>query len=160
MQLKRRASDVLMVMLVLAGCSSNKYTGGRLSRPVGSASALDAVTQSLRLLNLSQYEIERQEQTPSQVVIETRWRKRPPFADEAVLGAQEAENRITVMGRFRTQTPTGPLYGFEVQIENRMLMTGGTDWVDTTATPMYRNYAEGIATELRKQFTLIGVRVF
>ena len=152
----RRA--VAIALVILAGCSG-AYRGGNIQRSLGNASAQDAMTRVTRVLNLYQFEIERQESTPQQLTVQTRWKRRAPFTDEALEGISAAETRVTITGRFRIETVQGALYAIDLELENRVQRMDAGDWIDNAATRQYRTYADSLVKTLQRELSL-GVRAF
>jgi hypothetical protein len=155
------ALAVLTLALALANACASSGTGeanrASFQRTVGTASAADATEKALKVLSLFQFEIRRQDQVPS-IVIETEWRQRSPFPDELAAGIEAAENRVFVTGRRRAETELGPIFNVSMAIENRVRRNaGGTEWVETSATPMYRQFADSIFKLYQRELT-IGVR--
>jgi len=150
-----------LTLILAAACASTAGSGeasrAGFQRTVGTASALDATEKALKVLSLFQFEIRRQDQVPS-IVIETEWRRRDPFADELELGILAAENRVFVTGRRRAETELGPIFNVSLAVENRVrLNAAGSPWVETSATPMYRQFADSIFKLYQRELT-IGVR--
>jgi len=142
--------------LVLAACAS-AAPGSVFERSLGTASGTDALERSVRVLRLFQYEVDREEQTPRLITVQTRWKRRSPFEDEAALGISAAETRVTVTARFRQETVAGALYGVSLSMENRVQLGSTTEWLGDHASPMYRTYADSLATGLQRELT-IGIR--
>ena len=152
----RRTAVAAVVML--AACSG-AYRGGNIQRSLGNATAQDAMTRVTRVLNLFQFDIERQESSPQLLTVQTRWKRRAPFADEALEGISAAETRVTVTGRFRLETAQGPLYAIDVELDNRVQRMDAGDWIDNAATRQYRTYADSLVKTLQRELAL-GVRAY
>lgn len=152
----RRSAAAAVVML--AACSG-AYRGGNIQRSLGNATAQDAMTRVPRVLNLFQYDIERQESSPQLLTVQTRWKRRAPFTDEALEGISAAETRVTVTGRFRLETAQGPLYAIDVELDNRVQRMDAGDWIDNAATRQYRTYADSLVKTLQRELAL-GVRAY
>jgi hypothetical protein len=150
-----------MVAAAMAACASRG--GGEASRAsfqrnLGTASLPDAMERVPRVLRLFNYEINREETTPN-ITIETHWRERVPFVDEQNQGIVKAENRVLVSGRVRAATQFGNIYTLDLAIDNRVRMGENPDWVETSATPMYRAYADSLVKHIQRELT-IGVRKY
>jgi hypothetical protein len=157
---KARAS--LLVLLLALGCAGLRSgSQGKLAsfqRNVGTASVPDAMERVPRVLRLFAYEIMREETTPS-IMIETHWKSRVPFTDEHNLGITTAENRVMVTGRVRGNTELRAYYNLNLSIDNRVKLMGGEGWVETSATPMYRAYADSLTKHMQREL-MIGVRKY
>jgi hypothetical protein len=154
---------VAAVATTYAACASGSGGGdpstrASFNRSIGSASRADAVERVNKVLHEYHYEVEHQGLEPN-LIIETRWRQRTPFADEKELGVTTAENRITVTGRPRQTSDLGALYQLDMTIDNRVRLLGSGEWVETSATPMYRAYADSLTKAMQRELT-IGVRRF
>jgi hypothetical protein len=133
----------------MSGCAAAR-SGGDFRRSLGNATAPDAMDSARRIMAMHQFEVEREEQTPQSILVQSRWRKRDPFTDEALLGVSETETRITLSGRWRLQTQQGPLYGVDVLVERRVIMLNREGWVDSPRTPEYVAFADAIANGLQR----------
>jgi hypothetical protein len=149
---------VAVAAVMLVACAG-AYRGGNVQRSLGNASAQDATTRVTRVLNQFQYDIERTETSPQLLTIQTRWKRRPPFTDEALEGISAAETRVTVTGRFRLETAQGPLYAIDLELENRVQRMDAGDWVDNAATLQYRVYADSLVKTLQRERSH-GVRAY
>ena len=61
-----------------------------------------------------------QEHPIPEIVIQSRWKDRAPFADEEILGIRVAQNRIVVTARPRSTTVNAQIYSVDLVIENRV----------------------------------------
>jgi hypothetical protein len=149
---------VAVVVLLLAGCGS---AGGSAlyRREVGTASGPDALERGALVLRQYHYEVSREEAAPN-LMLETHWLPRAVFADEAALGVTDAESRVTLNGRQRVDTLLGSVYAMTIVVENRVRQAGSDAWQETVNTPMFTEYAEGIARRLEEELRTIGVRRF
>lgn len=141
---------------LLAACAS-AAPGTIFERSLGTASGPDAIERSGRVLREFQYEVDREEETPRLITIQTRWKRRSPFEDERAIGISAAETRVTVTARHRQETVAGALYGVSLSIENRVQLASTTEWLGEHASPMYRTYADSLASRLQRELT-VGVR--
>lgn len=152
---------IVFVLLPLSGCalrSGMSGDGGRYQTEIGTSSLRDIDEKSVRLLLQNQFHIERREVGPV-LLIETDWRERRPFDDEIAVGVERAQTRITLTGRPRGQTGLGTLYNLRMLVENRVLPVGSDEWSHAASTPEYQQWAEDLATELRREL-VVGVRVY
>lgn len=141
----------------LTACASSGRTGGNFTRNIGTATEAELLEMSHRVLALHQFEIERQEQGPS-IYLETRWRNRVPFEDEAPLGVEAAQVRTIIRGRPRSSTsPMGLLYSVDIKVEQRLKVLSQADWVQNWHTRTAAEYAGRIVEDLRRELQ-IGVR--
>jgi hypothetical protein len=159
---QRRRRLFIASILVCWACASGGAAGGDASRAafqrnLGTASAPDAMERVARVLRLFQFDILREDATPDLITIETHWRKRVPFDDERVLGITGAENRVIVTGRIRTTSNFGAVYNLAMSIDNRVTLGESPEWVETSATDMYRAFADSLTINLQRELQ-IGVR--
>ena len=149
---KKSAAATLSVLLAL-GCAVPMN-----SRPdqlvfewnVGTATGRDAYDKATKIIRQHQFVIEREVAGPS-LYIETRWRDRTPFPDEVALGFRAIQNRLVVRGTPRTGSSLGPLYAVSFTIENRVQLAESNDWIDTVFTAQFRDYAQRISDDLRRE---------
>ncbi|CAN5689811.1 hypothetical protein BH23GEM10_BH23GEM10_02150 [soil metagenome] len=155
-----RRMTVVALLLQLAGCSTFGGMTNRsaLQRSVGLASLHDVMEKSDKVMLRHQFQIVRRD-INKHVYIETHWRDRVPFADEASGGVVTAQTRVIITARPRTSTALGQIYTVGMRIENRVMHAFDSAWSLTAPTSDYRAWATGIATELRSELD-VGVRVF
>lgn len=147
-----------VLVAMLFACASGGGSA-RYQRDLGNASAVDAVTLSMRILSRFHYEVLSFDSIPS-IRIETHWKKRPPYVDEAALGITAAESRVIITGRVRGETTLGSIYNLRLAVENRVRPAGGAAWNESTNTSMFRNHADAIVEGFRQEMLNIGVRRF
>lgn len=158
---ERPACAVLLGLF--AGCASAGQPGteadaARFEREVGTGSGTDVMVKSAKVIR--QYLFEVKEQTdPPNIYIETHWRDRTPFPDEQALGIQGAQTRLIVRARQRGTTPLGEVYAVNLAIENRVRIMGTDGWSEASATREYRDWANRIADDFRRELN-VGVRRF
>jgi hypothetical protein len=149
---KKSVATTLSLLLVF-GCAAP------MQRPpdqlvfewnVGTATGRDAYDKAMKIIRQHQFVIEREIAGPT-IYIETRWRDRMPFADEQALGFRAIQNRLVVRGNPRSGSSLGPLYGVRFTIENRVQIGDSNDWIETVFTPQFRDYAQRISDDLRRE---------
>lgn len=150
------AIALLMAGSACAGAGGREASRASFQRNIGIATARDAFDRVLKVLREYHYEVLNEDSVP-EIRIETHWKERAPFADEQELGISLAENRIIVNGRVRQNTEFGSLYNIQLSIENRVRLMDNPEWVETSATPLYRAYADSLTTRMQRELT-IGVR--
>lgn len=157
--MKHRLLPVLLLALVAGACASGGRGGSSVFRTdIGNATLNDAVTLTQRVLAQHHYELESADTVP-QMRFETRWRSRRPFSDELALGINEAESRVIVTGRERSQSEMGAIYALNMVVENRVKVAGSPTWNEATVhTPEFRAYANEMANFFRGLIRDIGVR--
>lgn len=147
----------LMALAMLAGCA----TGGGSAfyrKEVGQATALDAKTLAEQVITRYGYTIDSFEEEP-EIRIQTHWRHRLPFEDEAAVGITAAESRIVVVARPRSYTDErGAYYNIYFMVENRLGVAGEPAWNSTLNTPQFRAYADSMAEDFKSLLMNIGVR--
>jgi hypothetical protein len=158
--MRRARFFLLAAALAASACASRGGSPNNalhFARGIGSGSASDVITRAHRVLALHQFEIY-QEEAPPSIYIETRWRTRQPFEDEAMLGIDAAQTRAIVRARPRNATSAmGEAYTVDLTVENRVRVKGTEDWVHTTVTPQAEAFGKRIAEDLRTELN-IGVR--
>src|SRR5262245_50463518 len=147
--------------VLLAGCASAGNVGpdanaSRFERQLGTGSANDINLKADKILGKYQFEIQ-QRSLPPNIYIETKWRRRRPFADEEALGVTVAETRAIVRGKTRGTTASLDVYTVNLTIENRVQREGADTWYSNVATPEYQRFANLITSDLKYELE-IGVR--
>ena len=134
-------------------------TGG-LRRELGTAALTDVQRQVPRVLNRHQYEIARDDASPSLLTIQTRWNARYPLEDEMSRGVVQARTRLTLTARSRLRTGgAADVRVVELLAENMVLLADSTEWRQGFTTPMFQAYLDRIADELRTELRA-GIRVY
>jgi hypothetical protein len=140
---------------LLAGCAGHAGGVGDLRWDAGLATARDIGEKAIGVLQNHQYTIERAEGPPS-IYVETRWRGRTPFSDEAAAGVTAADTRFIIEGR---RSPRGEeLYSVRIRAENRGRTDPAGDYEVLEPTPEFRAYANRIAADIRAELET-GIRV-
>jgi len=149
---------VIPVLVLGAGCASGGGGGSSalFQRNVGNASRPDALDRSLRIVHQFQYEILRQDDG-TDIRIETHWKPRVPFDDEIVLGITAAETRLIITANLRNDLKATASYDVNLTIENRVRTGGDENWTMNTVTGMFREYADQVTSDFKRELT-IGVR--
>lgn len=150
---------MLVAVLALTACSArgSAANAARFERSAGIGTAPDIQMRVDKIFRLHQFEIEREAEPPT-MYWETRWRNRAPFADEQALGVNVAQIRLIVRTAPRGSTsPAGQLYDVNLAIQTRVQTVAGSDWSEAIATPQYREYAQRIYDDLKRELE-IGVR--
>ena len=154
----KRSWWVPACLVVLNACASG--AGSALYRKeVGSASGRDALRVIESVAQQYTYQIEAVD-TTRDIRVETEWLKRRPFEDESAMGIEDAETRLTVVGRPRGSTVLGTNYSVMLTVENRLRVQGTSAWNESLNTAMFKAYADRIATTMKEWFTNIGTRVY
>lgn len=151
----------LLLTGTLVACAS----GGRnvLSWDLGQSTSIDAQEEALRIFRQHRYEIERHEEPPSIYII-TRWRLRTPFPDEEEMGVVEARTRFILEARPRSRTMVGTSdredpYSVRLRAVNEGRVAGGPGFTIIDTTPEFKEYADGLADELKTVLEM-GIRVW
>ncbi len=147
--------------LLVTGCAALSGGGsldGSVQRNVGVASHYDLAEKASRVIQLNQFEVEREEYDGI-FYIETRWRDRAPFDDEQANGVEAAQSRMIVRGSPRAPDPDGQLYNVTVIVQNRVSVVGESGWRRDLTTSRFNEYARQITEDLRDELE-IGVRRF
>jgi hypothetical protein len=146
-------------LFLLAGCATAGGAGPTQSWDLGLATPGDASQKSTEVLRNYRFEVEREEGPPN-IYILTRWQQRPPFEDEAALGADLAQTRFIVEARARRRNPQGEdLFTVRLRVENRLRLDGPmSDWVERPLTEEFRSFATQVAGDIRASLQS-GIRV-
>jgi hypothetical protein len=146
----------------LCACASGgglEANRARFERDVGVATWAEGYDRAVKIIRQHQFELER-ETDPPVLYLETRWRNRVPFDDEQALGIGDAQVRLIVRGNVRNTTSMqGDLYSVSMVVENRVQLRSSVDWSDGTATTQYREWAQRITDDLKRELD-VGVRRF
>lgn len=163
----RRLVPVLVALGAVASVScasaSQRAAGGAelrsFQRDLGTAALTDVQRQVPRVLNRHQYEIERDDASPSLLTIQTRWNARYPLQDEIERGVVQARTRLTLSARSRLRTGgAADVRVVALLAENMVLLADSTEWSRGFTTPMFEEYLDRIAEELRTELRA-GIRV-
>ena len=158
-----------VVMMLIWGCASG---GGAVtseeprpldeaaifSQDVGLATMTDLRRMTNRILQRYQYQIERFDEG-AYTFIDTRWKDRPVFADEAAMGVVAARTRILIRTRLRSRATTQILAVHHVTLsaENMVRITGEDEWQSAVMTAEFKDYASRIALQFETEFRA-GIR--
>jgi hypothetical protein len=126
---------------------------------LGNATSADLFTNAGRVLSQYRYTVEHTETTPQLVLMQSAWLTREPHVDEMPLGVTDAQNRITLNGRWRLETQQGPLYAVDVVLESRVIVRDMEGWREAPDTRSWREYSAGVIRDLRQALD-IGTRRF
>jgi hypothetical protein len=153
------ALTVFLLATAFTGCASSgpEANRSRFQRNVGQATPAFARELTMRILTQHGFVLEREEGVPN-IVIQTRWRQRAPFSDEASLGIENAQNRMMVMARPRSATNNALTYSVDIVIENRVQLLGSDAWTEASATPEYEKWVDRIVTDFTRELNVGGVR--
>jgi hypothetical protein len=150
---------LLVMATSLAACAGGRAGMTVFQRDVGNASGNDAVSRALVVIGRNHFEVAQQDSTPF-IRIETHWRSRTPFRDEQALGVTSAESRVIIIARPRAESEFATTYNVRLMMENRVRVAGGAEWNETLSTPEFRQFADKMAEELRREYVNIGVRAY
>ena len=164
---RRFGSNGILVLFatVAAGCASAGGSSGglgsrRFEQNVGNATARDVERRTPRILDRYHYTIVRHETSERRTYIETDWRTRTPFEDEAARGISSTRTRIIIRARQRGATSgSSHLMTVDFIMENLALDEQSGEWRQGVATDMFRAYAKEIADRLKDEY-IRGIRVF
>jgi len=155
----------LPVMVVTAfGCaaSSGGSSGATTYRKdLGTATPHDFALHTQQMLDREHYEIEQADSSANYHNIKTRWWLRFPYDDEIAMGVVEIQTQLTLRARSRGSGGggTADVRSVEMIVQNMARLSGSDQWVLTVYTPMFREYIDEIARELKTEFST-GIRVF
>ena len=152
--------------LVAVGCASGSAGGGTgassYRKDLGTVTPRDFSYHTRRILERYHYEFEQEDSSASYQNFKTRWYQRYPLEDEIALGVVEIQTQLTVRARARGTGGAGgsaDLRASELIAENMARMSDSSAWVMTVITPLFKEYIDEIAQELKTEFST-GMRVF
>jgi hypothetical protein len=153
-----RLAAVLVVAGLPVACATDGTTGV-LRWEVGDGTGEEALFQTIQVLQLYQYDIERQAESPN-LTVQTHWKDRMPFDDEVEAGAQAVRTRFLMLARERHQRAGGSsVYIVRLTAENQaQLEASSSEWQPFEPTPQFREYAADIAERLRTELRT-GIRI-
>lgn len=153
MKARRNLMALLVVMLAGAACASSS-NAPTLIHQLGTAPRAELTEKTRLVLQRNQYVIQR-ETLETNLMLETQWRARQPYADEAADGAVVAETRVIVRARPRSREAN--VYTANMVVENRLQLADGS-WVTRPPTDEFSRYARELASELERELVQ-GIRV-
>lgn len=160
----RRGVLALASLIPLIGCGASLAGLGRVEHDVGQATHHDILTEVPEALRRHGYAIYQNRETSSTLYMETGWRERAPFEDEAAEGVEYARTRFIARAR-----KAGTFYSLRLTSENEVrgladasgepfgLATDG--WSTMEATSMYQDYVRAITEEIQLEVDA-GVRTY
>lgn len=144
----RRALVVALLAVACVSGGRSAMPTAEVTREVGVASVNDFQRGVPAVLRRSGYEIIRAD-GPPQLYVETEWRVREPYPDEAARGVFRARMRVLVRGRSRGEMGTAePLYAVTLIVENWARIAGQEEWTRVPASPELVKLAEGLTREM------------
>lgn len=144
----RRAAFLAIAALACASGARRAVPSAEVTRDVGVASASDFQRGVPLVLRRNGYEIIRADGPPA-LYVETEWRTRHPYADEAERGVSRARFRVLVRGRARGDVGTAqPLYAVQLTLENWVSIIGQEEWTRVPASPQLVESAQALTREL------------
>jgi hypothetical protein len=154
------ASIFLGVLATACSSSSVPELETVYEAEIGRASHTQILESVPRILNRYAYEIERLEDHQSTLYLQTRWEVREPFGDEVVAGYSQANTRILIEARAITSSrgdPSGAIqvtavWRVRLRAENRLRRPLGSEWEEPKLSPMFREYMDKIARDLKTEF--------
>lgn len=144
----RRAAGLAVAALACVSGGRTAMPTAEVTREVGVASASDFQRGVPAVLRRNGYEIIRADGPPA-LLVETEWRTRPPFADEAERGVSSARYRVLVRGRARGDIGTAEtLYTVHITVESWARVLGEEQWTRVPASPQLVESAQALTREL------------
>jgi|Deesub1362B_J571_1020462.scaffolds.fasta_scaffold30941_1 hypothetical protein len=147
--------------LFIAGCSGTRATKAtkrmEYRERIGKVTEFDFRDKTLEILqNRYQYVYEFTRYDQNQLYVETLWRERNPFEDEAEAGVINARTKIIVTAR-PMEFSTGALWIATIQFINQVQLEGGTQWIRMPLTKQAMAYFRKITDDLRTEYQT-GIR--
>ncbi|MDR9419297.1 hypothetical protein [Gracilimonas sp.] len=111
-----------------------------------------------RIFSRFGYEVQRQEESLSDVYFESRWRKRPPLEDEVQLGIRQVNTRLIVRATPRaTAGSSGHIYKVTLIAENQYQDSETGEWKFSPLTEQAIAKIEEIADAFKTEFQVKGL---
>jgi hypothetical protein len=160
-----RQLSVAGAVLLAFGCAAATSGGGTggtdYRKDLGNVTPHDFSLHGRRILTRYHYEMEQEDSSAAYQQLKTRWYKRYPYDDELQMGVVEIQTQITLRARSRGGGAggSGDLRSAELIAQNMARMEGSSDWVLTVMSPMFKEYIDEIARELKTEFST-GIRVY
>jgi hypothetical protein len=151
--------------LLAFGCAAGSSGGGSgattYRKDLGNVTPRDFSFHTRRLLARYHYEFEQEDSSASYQNFKTRWYQRFPLEDEIAQGVVEIQTQLTVRARSRGSGGGGmaDLRSAELVAQNMARLQDSPQWVLTVMTPMFKEYIDEIAQELKTEFST-GIRVY
>jgi hypothetical protein len=144
----------LLLFAALTACAaatSGIESPGVFRKNIGLATSLDFMDIGKSIFQRYQYVVLREE-PPPQLLLESDWRDRAAFSDEAPGGAL-ARTRVILVGRpsSRSTSGAGPLYDVSVTVESQLRGFDG-DWQPATMTPLLTEYVQDMVVYIESNF--------
>lgn len=155
----RSVPALALLVLVAGACAGTKGGAPLFRREIGQASGPDTRRLAEQIVDRYGYMVDTADEAP-EIRLLTHWRPRLPFEDERSAGVTSAESRMLIVARQRSVTELGVYYNITFTMENRVGLAGDPTWNASLNTPMFRAYAEGIASDFRQLVANIGVRTY
>jgi hypothetical protein len=144
----RRAAGLALAALACVSGGRPATPSAEVTREIGVATASDFQRGVPAVLRRNGYEIIRADGPPA-LYVETDWRTRPPFTDEAERGVSHARSRVLVRGRARGEMGTADvLYTVHMTLESWARVIGQEDWTRVPASPQLIETAQALSREL------------
>ena len=149
------AASLLLVACATGGGGGNVQMLSSVTVDIGVATSSDLNAQGNDVLRRRQFLVQ-QTMGPPAILIESEWRQRIPFEDEAAQGVTEAQSRIIIRGRERISPTSRALFQVSFRMESQVKTADSQEWIELPATEELRDWAREIAREL--QLALQGMR--
>ncbi len=155
------AATLLLLNLSCAGSSGRSSINNTYSSEAGSATGHDLKEKANFVFAKLNYQFERFEQFQTRIYLETFWRDRTPFPDEAAIGAQIARTRFILRARERVSKSDSELSVYKVRItgENEVKFNEDDGWVRLPLTAAAEEYIRSCISEYRSEINS-GIRVY
>ncbi|HSM61194.1 MAG TPA: hypothetical protein VK849_10375 [Longimicrobiales bacterium] len=153
---RRGWSQAALTTLALSACGGSLANRGSIEATIGRATYHDILTEVPQVLRRYEYAIYTTRETSTTLYLETDWRHRAPFDDEAEAGADFARSRFVV----RARRAGAAFYTLRITAENQVhleevsdsvampALEGVPGWTTMPAPDMYEAYVAEIMTEI------------
>jgi hypothetical protein len=144
----RRAAGLALAALACVSGGRSALPSAEVTHEVGVASLADFQRGVPAVLRRRGYEIIRTDGPPV-LYVETDWRMRQPFVDEAERGVTHARMRVLIRGRARADIGTAEtLYAVHMTVESWAMVMGQEGWTRVPASPQLAEFAQALGREL------------
>lgn len=120
---------------------------------IGRVSAKEAAKELPKVLGSQGYQIVEERRTPGAFTVETHWRRRAPFPDEARRGIEAVETRLVVRGHEAMGS-----FSVDLEAESRVPGRDPAHRREVPTTEQFEAYAREIASKMRVALAS-GIRI-
>ena len=146
---------LLIFIISCAGSSTGEKPGDyTYIANIGLVSDYDYADKTRLSLNKYQFQIEREENYGNRKYLETMWKYRNPYEDEAALSIAEVKTRLVLHSTPRTRRESSTrLYKVQFVGEIMVRFRGIDEWKQIPMTEMCKKFFKNWALELKNDYS-------